>query len=130
MAREIDPMDGVELAKILKEAETYKPKNSRASGSEGGFMILEDESPIPLPTARQREEFHNLLRFALDIIGAPPRGYEDDSQSSMERSNDEYERRKRQAKRKLEDVVNALNDMTDKYPSLKKLHKQDLDKLK
>ncbi len=113
MAKKIDSMDGVELAEILKEAETYESK----------------ERSSQLPTARQREEFHNLLRFALDITGAPPRGYEDDEQSTMERTGSEYERRKRKAKRKLVDIVRAINDMVDRYPDLKVRYKEDLDKL-
>jgi len=110
MVKKIDSMDGVELAEILKEAETYEPTKQS-------------------PTSRQREDFHNLLRFALDITGAPPRGYEDDEQSTMERTGSEYERRKRQSKRKLVDIVRAINDMVDKYPDLKVRYKEDLDKL-
>lgn len=112
-ARQIDDMDGIDLVEILKEAETYE-------------FVPKDDQPA---TTRQREEFHNLLRFAIDIVGAPPRGYEDDEHSVMEREGANYERRKRKAKRKLEDIVGAIREMADRYPELKAKYKQDLDRL-
>lgn len=113
-SKKIDDMDGIELAEILKEAETYEPSYP-ANGRQA--------------TQSQREEFANLLRFAIDIVGAPPRGYEDDEQSVMEREGSNYERRKRKAKRKLEDIIRALREMADRYPELEAKYKQDLDKL-
>jgi len=113
MAKKIDPMDGVELAEILKEAETYE--SNERSGK--------------LPTARQQEEFHLLLRFALDVMGAPPRGYADDEQKDMENRSKADKRHKLKAKRKLVDVVRALKGMADEYPSLKKKYTKELGQL-
>lgn len=113
-SKKIDDMDGVELAEILKEAETYEPS----------YPTKDRQA-----TKSQKEEFANLLRFAIDIVGAPPRGYEDDEHSVMEREGSNYGRRKRKAKRKLGDIIHALREMADRYPELKAKYKQDLDKL-
>lgn len=82
-----------------------------------------------MPTVQQEEEFHLLLRFALDIMGAPPRGYSDDEQEDMENRSKTDKRHKRKAKRKLVDVVTALKGMTNEYPSLKKKYKKELGQL-
>jgi len=113
-AKKIDEIDGIELAEILKEAETYEPSYPATSRQ---------------ATQSQREEFANLLRFALDITGAPPRGYEDDTHDVMSRESDIYERRKRKAKRKLDDIVRAIREMANDYPELKDKYKKDLDML-
>ena len=108
----MDYMDGDRLGKIVAAA-----KKRRA------------ERPSVAATQGQREEFANLLRFALDITGAPPRGYEDDDHDVMSRENATYERRKRKAKRKLDDIVRAIREMADNYPELKTKYKKDLDRL-
>jgi len=108
--REIDDMDGIDLVDILEEAEAYEIIGRPA-------------------TQKQQEEFAHLLRFALDITGAPPRGYADDDIEAMAKTNDRYEHRKRAAKRKLDDIVRALREMADKYPALKEKYKKELDNL-
>lgn len=107
-----DSMDGDRLGKMIAAA-----KQRRA------------ERPRVPATKNQREEFASLLRFALDVVGAPPRGYEDDEHSAMEMEAANYERRKRKAKRKLEDIIDALREMASRYPELEEKYKQDLDRL-
>lgn len=128
MKKAFEGFDSGDFAKLMKEAQALEPTKSRMS-AESGFTILRDESPSPTPTVKQQEEFHLLLRFALDIVGAPPRGYEDDNPKDMDNRAKEDKRHKLKAKRKLVDVIRALKEMADEYPSLNKKYKEELGQL-
>lgn len=118
MKKAFKGFDSGDFTKLMKEARALKPSAK-----------IEGTLSENLPTVKQQEEFHLLLRFALDIVGAPPRGYEDDNPKDMDNRAKEDKRHKLKAKRKLVDVIRALKEMADEYPSLNKKYKEELGQL-
>ena len=82
------------------------------------------------PNMEERDEFVSLLRFAQETMGGSPRTFGDESDKEMAELSSRYNERRRSAKRKLAEILAALDEMAKNNPSLREEFGEQLKGLK